>query len=509
MTKPTSAQKSQPITPKPPRIIISSASSSLTNINAAVTATTSSTCALLPKPKIMDLPDRAFLLIFWHLSVQENLLVRQVNRKFRQLSLASIDDLLLGKNGVDFGLLFRPAFKIDITIDSEKHQLMKLLLTECGRQSLKHLAIGHVDVRHETYREKWLQTLSSIPQLCFNIVGLQFAYTTVSGLEEIYLSLVRHYADQLEMVSLLNFHTDKDPYRFAMEYLNPKCLRRLSIDVDNQQKLNQVLVRFPLLTHLCVRTWEKDEPEPDPTSSTPSWDCLQQFALEADHRSKFPLWLKDSPLLSKLNKLSLSCDFEDDLSPILPVFASLTSLSIHVNASKHLAPLFQVTKSLKFLNLTACFYENESQLIENGNKELSKLTTLKNLRLDLNFRDDFVTFDFLHFEPMPSVTHFDFNVWENFKPALSSEEEDDAAALQAKPPIEQCLNFVLLPTIFPNLTHLSIKWETMFLEDLMNLIEKLLKLRSLRLIKESVARSDLKPLRVFCIKRKINFNFGF
>lgn len=444
-----------------------------------------STCEMSVMINFNNLPNELIAEIIRHLSIPDRLVVRQLNRKWRQLSWTHITEFFVGLCDQAFNDMPIPEHKLKFSDNRKQEKTFQLLIQERGH-SLQYLFFSDKGYWY-TVPNSWNQLLSSLPHYCPNLVGLCIhLHSDITS--DTKLALFKHYGSQLKIVWILDFEYELNLTDFAIQHFNPERLRVLYCPLMNLQNLNKLVNHFPLLTSLTLSgCWEKDKLDFSPLNRLAHLKSLA-FSDEnpVDH---FDLW-NQMPFVHRLQTLHLNRQSREpdyDFQSIRNL-SSLRVLSISSGKMKNLL-IFLSLQNLKCLHLNMIVRsESDYELVAKVLQMLSKMNKLKELRTFFDFTLHKFQSKPILFLPMPFVTCFHFQF------VGTHDNSDETRHL-----VQQ------LPSIFPNLTDFGFYWNKMRYNVLIDCINRLPKLRNLDIQNGKY----VKDLQKFCIQKQINANFFF
>lgn len=437
--------------------------------------------------KIINFPNEILCEIIRHLSIQDRLTLRRLNRKFRQLSFENITQIQVGK--------WRPSFKFlspfEHSFTFNQRNLFELLLKECG-SSLRYVFLfDNFDQNYDL--SDWQRIVSSLPAHCPNLVGLCLDWHLKIS-KEIILSLFQHYGPQLQMACMGNRIAEIDVCNFAIQHFNPKCLRFLFFLPCDDPNLNKVVIRFPFLIGLMLTdpTNEVDDELPNlDFSSMQKLAHIREFSISCYLNGRNFNSLMSSPFVQRLETLDLYHLYEDEEGDqpfqykLLRNLLRLRCLRIDLDEIKRLPKILKHLTYIEQLDLFLFVLGWDYEMLKCGMRKLIFLTKLKELRLEITFSHfvfDVVTSIFVGFV---SVTRL--------KLCLRFEEKRKVIGLNRQIAVQ-------LPQTFYNLIHFEFQWDQMSSDDLIECITNLSKLKSLVI---SNFGHDLSELKDICAQREI------
>lgn len=447
-----------------------------------------------PSPNLGNLPNEIVALILGNFSIKNRFSARQLNQKWRQMSFAGITELIVGSKPFHKTIMFSSRCQINFKSELQTIKVFELIMKERGNcmKSLE-ICLGLFDTV-----EEWIRILPIIPQLCPHVVRLSVTYWDLA-FERLFLSLFQHYGRQLEFV-FFKYNTFSDPCDFLIEHLNPDVLRELSLDKISQRNLEKIVDRFPLLSKLDLLSCKWEE------QNQFRFDYLQKLKHLQDFFCGFVLTdhifqtLMSSPIAKSLQRLVLEeklCQSFPSSLELLHNLVSLRSLKICSLTCEQFLLCLDALKDLEHLEdfgFTLNVEKSGQKLLQNCFSAMGKLKNLKKLSfcIDMNLEET-TDFSFLLFEPMHSVTNLLFEIRKPY--FIQSDEESDELNSNFN-----CEVYYLFKA-FPNLTNLSLDWESVSADALMECIKKLTKLQSL-CVKDG---SDQSQLQEFCHRKGISF----
>lgn len=415
-----------------------------------------------------NLPNEIICMIVNYLCIKDRLNVRQLNRKWRQMSLIGITKVLVGKESSI--VMSYPEYEIDLKDDLSNCEIFKLLIKEWGHM-LKTLII---DLTFDNFPNEWLkklkQMLVMIWKQCANIDELCINFQD-HGLNEFALSLFKHYGRQLKSASLYHQFRKSGACDFAIKHFDHKMLHRLSVKVSNQSELNKIANAFTFMS--------KFEFDYENEKEILNFECLQKwthleelyceyFFPDQSFRSLVHS-LANSKNLHTLSHIGLLYQVSSSSIKLFRNLMSLQSLIIYPTCEQ-LSVCVNVLKNLPhlaYLDFTLAVELAEQNLFQNTLKAMVQLKKLKILRFYLCF-DEGVKFSFCFFQPMLSVTDLEVHF-----------SESDGLIEQER--FELGRDVRNLFKAFPTVNYLCLKSKKMSTDDLLECVENLIQLKSLQI----------------------------
>lgn len=401
------------------------------------------------------LPHELILIILDQLNIKERCLVRLVCRRFRQLALVTLNELIV--NGPD-----------------DHHQCVSLLPI-VGNQ-LKRLHMTNVNMNCRVL-------LKMLRYNCFNLNSLYLDCRCVT--DSSWFLLLSEFGSRLEELHFRGsyFCAPDQMESFMFNYLNPDLLQKVSFMCIKSQWFMAFCMKFSRLTHLNVTISEMPQFPilqllPDlkwlhlsSENGFTSLNWLRNFDDQPFHSfTKLEGLLLEGKLnvptyhlnlfahLPSLKTLRLVLHHHHQLPIILGHFARLENLSVHFNSKIDGFPL----------------------------KSINKLAHLNTLRIEWPCRS-LKKLKFSSFKPMPSLRSFVFRAFDC--PFKSKYGEDLVKRLPFAFPhlesLEMCTAHWIDPFIFfctthriPSLRSLCVEVSSKNLDDANTFLPSLLESRN-------------------------------
>lgn len=348
--------------------------------------------------------DELILSIFSQMSFDDRLRARLVCRKWRQLSFKNINELIVGNMWLEnpaLNLGIHPRYKIMACNPWIHLNIFRTFLEE-GGQWLQWLHVGKIDQQEHArsmidseFDLLCDESAELLIKNCPNLKSIEFEEKQ-NWSYEVLRKVIRHFGPQLEQVTFNRIVV----FREFLQVFNPTCLRKLSFGQNDGQFLEEIILRFPLLTHFAI-----------------SYSCLTDFKNlhRLTHLQSFVY--KNSIEKEELDEL-IAAPFAKNLRQLkilslLPVkgfkfltnFPSLRSFNAYIDQSEYLVSIFQNACLLEelFLQFTEDMSYSSDHLMS-----ISRLENLK--RLELYFWSSFEQLELNKLPPMSSLLSFSLRV---------------------------------------------------------------------------------------------------
>lgn len=459
----------------------------------------------LPMASLNDLPNEIVSIIIAHFSVRDRMIIRNLNRRWRQLSLAGIDELLIADP--KFGQTNEPFLKyhVDFVNEFVRLKVFEMIVKEHG----SYLKILDLDLLPKAsintpdymkLKNKVIaRTFANISIYCPNLVGLSIKCAHISQQEYPY-SLFRRYGQQLKIAYFRNHKLSKDLCDFSIEQFNPACLRNMSIYTLNDRNFERVVHHFPLLTRIEIWTVTEYFPSDFNFECLQTLTCLQDFTASIRYSDHNFCSMISSLNAKSLQRLQLAINYSNifqDSFRLLSRFTCLRSLLLSPWEIKfeYLAAILVAVQNLphlEYLDIRLWVQLEERQRMKQSLPTMSLLKNVKKLCILPQFRDN-IFFDFISIGLMPGVQ--DLKIGFVDLPYMMEESERN----------EIHESFKILHKVFPNLIRLTVSLkEKTCVSYLLEGLSKMKKLQHFSYAGN--AKHELK-LQKFCDKKKIQFEF--
>lgn len=436
------------------------------------------------------LPNEIICEIVNFFDIRNRMKVRCLNRRWRELSLTGITDLIVGCDipcYLDFELIYE--YKLEFRSDDKQRKMLKLILKKCG-PSLQSLVLCNFE-KDKKRSQNWLPILDRIPELCPKITGF-YINSSNDVLKKMQISLYQRLGPRLELTCLDNldsYNVDYDHCQLAIDHFDPHRLRCLSLEINRQEHLDTIVQHFPHLSKLfLIISLDHQKPL--------KFDLLQKLtklkAFEYNRISDLPDFcfvpFLTSSFVRNLAHLFVDTSLQHFSPAELSQFHNLTSLrSLTIKlVSSHILPI--ILNSLTQLEHLNVYVELSSNADKQLAQHLGSICRLKRLnKLIFSFKIFRSTKIAFFPEPMPSVTFLVMKLVES--------EAMYANNLHNVPVVTRTLS-----TLFPNLVHLTFIWAQVPFDHFINSIDELNRLRHLTVCGYFL---EFKQLKVWCDERKI------